>query len=202
MADNSLYPWFAAGYVGLLGTQFWILLLNGFVGFQWAEDGTPASLWSIRISSLIYFAIVFLVSVGTFQGNTLSPDDPLGLFIVYFVMNTAMVIIYVVMQIVLVVNTLDDRWPLGDILFGSAFFVIGQLFGLVLSVQVCDAAKHYIDGMFFNVICSLLGVMMVYKYWDSITKEDLEFSIGGKANVWEIQDNTDNAVTAPAKAAY
>lgn len=25
---------------------------------------------------------------------------------------------------------------------------------------------------------------MVYKYWDSITKEDLEFSVASKANVW------------------
>jgi len=42
--------------------------------------------------------------------------------------------------------------------------------------------------MFFGTICSLLGVMMVYKYWDSITKEDLEFSVGAKENVWEIRD--------------
>lgn len=27
---------------------------------------------------------------------------------------------------------------------------------------------------------------MVYKYWDSITKEDLEFSVGSKASVWEL----------------
>jgi len=26
-----------------------ILLLNGFVGFQWTEDGTPTSLWVINI---------------------------------------------------------------------------------------------------------------------------------------------------------
>lgn len=30
--------------------------------------------------------------------------------------------------------------------------------------------------------------MMVYKYWDSITKEDLEFSVGSKAAVWEVKD--------------
>jgi hypothetical protein len=36
--------------------------------------------------------------------------------------------------------------------------------------------------------CSLLAVMMVYKYWDSITKEDLEFAVGGKSNVWEVRD--------------
>jgi len=29
---------------------------------------------------------------------------------------------------------------------------------------------------------------MVYKYWDSITREDLEFSVGSKAAVWEVKD--------------
>ncbi|KAG1442536.1 hypothetical protein G6F56_011023 [Rhizopus delemar] len=31
--------------------------------------------------------------------------------------------------------------------------------------------------------------MMVYKYWDSITKEDLEFSVGAKQNIWEIKES-------------
>lgn len=48
--------------------------------------------------------------------------------------------------------------------------------------------KHYIDGLFFGVICNLLAVMMVYKFWDDITKEDLEFSVGSKANVWEVKE--------------
>lgn len=34
------------------------------------------------------------------------------------------------------------------------------------------------DGLFFANTLILLSVMMVYKYWDSITKEDLEFSVG------------------------
>lgn len=29
---------------------------------------------------------------------------------------------------------------------------------------------------------------MVYKYWDSITGDDLEFSVGNKAGMWEIKD--------------
>jgi len=37
------------------------------------------------------------------------------------------------------------------------------------SVTICDAIKHYIDGLFFFTLCVLLSVMMVYKYWDSIT---------------------------------
>ncbi|KAJ3293202.1 Chitin synthase, class 7 [Borealophlyctis nickersoniae] len=183
------YKYFVAAHVSMIIVTLWCLLLNGFVGFQWAEDGTPLSLWSIRLSSLVVFTITYVVSILTFlnQGG-MSKSNPVGLFVLYFVFGAAFVFIYVLLQIVLVVNTLDDRWPLGDILFGFTFFIVGQIFSYVLSTKVCEMAKHYIDGMFFGTMCSLLGVMMVYKYWDSITKEDLEFSVGGKSNVWEIKD--------------
>ena len=29
---------------------------------------------------------------------------------------------------------------------------------------------------------------MIYKFWDTITKEDLEFSVGCKSNTWDIKD--------------
>ena len=77
--------------------------------------------------------------------------------------------IYVVSQLILVFRTLDDRWPLGDIVFGTAFFTIAQVLLFAFSVTICDAIKHYIDGLFFFTLCMLLSVMMVYKYWDSIT---------------------------------
>ena len=37
--------WFAAVYTGLVAAAYACLLINGFVGFQFAEDGTPLSLW-------------------------------------------------------------------------------------------------------------------------------------------------------------
>jgi hypothetical protein len=37
--------WFAAVYTGLVAAAYCCLLINGFVGFQFAEDGTPLSLW-------------------------------------------------------------------------------------------------------------------------------------------------------------
>lgn len=99
-----------------------------------------------------------------------------------------MFFVYIVSQIILVVNTLDDRWPLGDILFAAGFFTVGQVLMYVFSVFICDSTKHYVDGLFFGAICNLLTVMMIYKYWDSITKEDLEFSVGSKQNVWEVKE--------------
>ncbi|OMJ17924.1 Chitin synthase export chaperone [Smittium culicis] len=133
--SNPVYPYFVAGYLALTSAMCWCLMLNGFIGFQWAEDGTSSSLW-----------------------------------------------------IILVVNTLDEYWPLGNICFAVLFFAAGQVIQLFLSSKICNVIKHYVDGLFFGTICTLLSVMMIYKYWDSITKEDLEFSVGGKGNVWEVKD--------------
>lgn len=94
-----------------------------------------------------------------------------------------------VSQLILVIRTLDDRWPIGDIIFGVAFFVAGQVLIYGFSTKICDAIKHYLDGLFFGTLCTLLAVMMVYKYYDTITKEDLEFSVGSKQNVWEVKES-------------
>ncbi|RKO97059.1 hypothetical protein CXG81DRAFT_9391 [Caulochytrium protostelioides] len=200
---SSVYPWFVAVQTSLTVTAFWCLFLNGFVPFQWTEDGTPLSLWSIRLTSLIMFVITYIVSIATFKNTAgLNSSNPVGLFVLFFVLPLVFTLIYLVLQIILVVNTLDDRWPLGDILLAAFFFTIAQIVNFAVSDKICRVAKHYVDGMFFGTICTLLAVMMVYKYWDSITKEDLEFSVGGKNNMWEIRDPllSDDAMAAQAHA--
>jgi hypothetical protein len=84
-------------------------------------------------------------------------------------------VIYVVSQLILVFRTLEDRWPIGDIIFGTAFFTFAQILLFAFSAKICDAIKHYIDGLFFFTLCMLLSVMMVYKYWDSITVRRVGF---------------------------
>lgn len=186
---NGSYPWFAAIYSGLVAATYCCLLINGFVGFQFAEDGTPLSLWLLRISCLVIFGLTFFISIATFKGFAgFKYDKPIGLWILYILWPLICAVVYVVSQLVLVFKTLDDRWPIGDIVFGTAFFVIAQVLLFAFSVTICDAVKHYIDGLFFFTVCMLLSVMMVYKYWDSITREDLEFSVGSKLSVWEVKD--------------
>ncbi|KAJ1988732.1 Chitin synthase, class 7 [Dimargaris cristalligena] len=187
--SSVVYPYFTAAYLGVTSALVWCLLLNGFVGFQFYEDGTALSLWSMRLSSLVIFGITFFIAVGTFLNVAgLKSTEPMGVFIIWFIFNSVCLGIYLLSQIVLVVNTLDEYWPLGNILFAAIFFIIGQVITNIFSAQICEAIKHYLDGMFFGTMCTLLSVMMVYKYWDSITKEDLEFSVGGKANVWEVKE--------------
>lgn len=186
---STVYPWFAAVYTGLIAATYCCLLINGFVGFQFAEDGTPLSLWLLRIACLVIFGVAFFVAIATFKGFAgFKFSKPIGLWIVYILWPLICAVVYIVSQLVLVFRTLEDRWPIGDIVFGTAFFVVAQVVLFGFSVTICDAVDHYIDGLFFFTLCMLLSVMMVYKYWDSITKEDLEFSVGSKAAVWEVKD--------------
>ncbi|KAK2041179.1 chitin synthase export chaperone [Colletotrichum somersetense] len=183
------YPYFVSVQNGLTSALVTCLLINGFVGFQLYEDGTLLSVWLLRVCSLAAFAVCFLVSLATFKSWVgLGPTNTVGLFVVLYLLNAIELFVYVALQILLVVRTLQDRWPLGDIAFGLFFFVVGQVILYAASTQICTAVSHYLDGLFFATICNLLGVMMVYKYWDSITREDLEFSVGTRMNNWEVKE--------------
>ncbi|KAH6576606.1 hypothetical protein BASA83_002473 [Batrachochytrium salamandrivorans] len=183
------FPFFVAAQIGLAMATLWALFVNGFVPFQWIEDGTSLSLWTLRISTAIILFASFFISIATFQGIAgFSRASPSFLWIWYIIFGGAFVVIYIFCQIIVVISSLEDRWPLADITFGTMFFIAAQVFNFAASPHICELTKHYVDGTFFGTMCTLLSVMMVYKFWDSITKEDLEFSVGGKSNNWEIHD--------------
>ncbi len=159
-----MFPYFVAIQNGLASALCTCLLVNGFVGFQLYEDGTTLSVWMLRLSSLGMFVIGFAVSLLTFKSWAgLSPTNTTGLFVVLYVINGICVAVYFIMQFLLVMNTLQDRWPLGDLIFGLFFLVVGQLMLYVFARPMCEGISHYLDGMFFATVCNLLAVMMVYK---------------------------------------
>ena len=161
---SAAYPYFAAAQNGLVSALCTCLLINGFVGFQLYEDGTTLSVWLLRLSTLVMFIVGGAVNLLTFKGWAgLNPGNPIAIFVVTYIVNAICLFVYAVSQIILVVGTLEDRWPLGDISFGIFFFVIGQVILYVFSDTICDQVQHYIDGLFFATICNLLAVMMVYK---------------------------------------
>lgn len=201
------FPYFVAVQNGLVSALCTSLLVNGFVGFQLYEDGTVLSVWLLRLTSVTMFAVCFLVSVLTFKSKGgLSPTNTIGLFLVLYVFNAICIAVYLIMQLFLVVNTLEDRWPLGHIAFGVLVFIAGQVILYAFGDTICNKVQHYLDGLFFATFCNLLAVMMVYKvcqlpnnlpssmlltlpqFWDYITKEDLEFSVGIKPNSWEVKE--------------
>jgi Chitin synthase export chaperone len=162
--NGGAFPWFVAVQNGLASALCTCLLINGFVGFQLYEDGTTLSVWLLRLSSLAMFVISFVVSLLTFNSWAgLSPTNTTGLFVVLYLINGICLFVYVTMQVILVLNTLQDRWPLGDLVFGVFFFIAGQVILYVFGARICEGISHYLDGVFFATVCNLLGVMMVYK---------------------------------------
>ena len=159
------YAYFAAVQAGLVSALCVCLLINGFVGFQLYEDGTRLSIWLLRVISSLMFLIVFLVALATFKGWSagLDPTHTVGLFVVLYVFSAIMLVVYFVMQLVLVVNTLQDRWPLLHISLAALFLVMGQIILYVFSNPICTAMEHYLDGLFFATLCNLFAVMMIYK---------------------------------------
>lgn len=161
---SGAYAYFVAVQLGLVSATCICLMINGFVGFQLYEDGTTLSVWLLRVCSLVMFIISFAVSLLTFKGWAgLAPDNAIGLFVVVDVFSALFIAIYVIMQILLVIGTLQERWPLWHITFGVLALVISQVILYVFSEDICEAVSHYFDGLFISTLLNLLAVMMVYK---------------------------------------
>jgi len=162
--NSGAFPYFVAAQNGLTGALCMSLMVNGFVGFQLYEDGTTLSVWMLRATCLGMFIVEFAVSLLTFKGWAgVGPENTTVLFVVLYIIPAIFLFVYVVMQFFLVVNTLQDRWPLGDLAFGVFFFVVGQVILYALGTPICEETSHYLDSVFFATICNLLAVMMVYK---------------------------------------
>jgi hypothetical protein len=163
-SNNSAFAFFVAAQNGLASAMTICLLINGFVGFQLYEDGTPLSVWLLYGVSLAMFIISGAISLLTFKSwGGLGPENTVGMFVVLYIFSIIFVAVYIVMQFILVINTLQDRWPIGDLIFGCIFFITGQVILYVAGDKICEAASHYLDGLFIATICNLLAVMMIYK---------------------------------------
>ena len=161
---SATHAYFVAAQAGLTSAMCTCLLINGFIGFQVYEDGTTLSVWLMRGCSLAMFLLTGAIAACTFNGyGGFAPAKTTALFVLLYVVNGLFLFIYVCCQILLVLGTLEDRWPLGDIAFGVFFFVLGQVLMYTFSARICEEVYHFFDGLFFASICNLLAVMMVYK---------------------------------------
>lgn len=161
---SASYPYFVAAQCGLASATCIALMINGFVGFQLYEDGTTLSVWLLRICTIAIFLVSFAVSLLTFKGYAgLGPENTVGLFVVVYIFSALFLAVYVIMQLILVTQTLQDRWPLLHIFFGVLAFVLGQIILYVFSETICTHAQHFLDGLFLATLMNLLAVMMVYK---------------------------------------
>lgn len=173
------YAYFVSVQLGLASASCICLLYNGFLCFQFWEDGTKFSMWLLRIISGSWFIVNFIISLITFKSwnTSLNPNATLALFIVTYVINALILFIYLVSQIILVIFALHNLWLIGALFLAVFFFVAGQICCYVIPLTICNGTHHYIDGLFFASLGNVFTIMMIYKFWDMITTDDLEFSV-------------------------
>lgn len=176
---SGSYPYFVALQLAMASAVCICLLYNGIVYFQFWEDGLRRSLLAMWTMTALWFVTNYIVAIATFKswGSSLDYNTTTALFVVAYVLNAVILAVYVVSQLILVFFALDSVWYLGAIVLFCFFFVVGQVLLYVFSPQVCEGTGHYTDGKFFATVCNLFANMMVYKFWDMITTEDLEFSV-------------------------
>ncbi|KAJ9063786.1 Chitin synthase, class 7 [Entomophthora muscae] len=175
---SDAYLYIASFHYGSSVTLTWCLFLNSFVIYQFLAAGEKKSVWGMRFSSLAVFVFGTFLAISTFKGWLgLSPLNPTLLWWLHIVFPNVFVVTFFITQVTFVYFRLDNKWPIGDLINSYMFYVISQVLISSLSSTLCEASRHYLDGHFFQALSLLCSVMMLYKYWDSINYDDMEFTI-------------------------
>lgn len=182
--SSGSFAYFVALQLGLASAFCIGLLYNGLVCFQFWEDGLRKSMWTMRVLCVVWFVVNFFVAMITFKHWNTGLDDrkTTAIFVLTYVVNAIILAVYLVASLILVFFALDSWWHLGAIFLYCFFFVAGQIIMYVFNRQICQGTKHYVDGVFFTTACNLFALMMIYKFWDMITADDLEFSVANVEN--------------------
>jgi len=177
---------FTAAHIAAIAATFWILLMNGIVGYQLIDDGTALSVGSIFLSAAAIFIGTGYIALDTafswthhFDGSYGSDHRNIGLYVLYQLLPLVCVFFYFVLETVLVVRVLEEQRPMIWLTAAALLFAIAQVFNYVISVHICSSTNGAIDGCFFQSLFNLLSVIMVWMFWSSITEDDWPLTEGG-----------------------
>lgn len=171
-----------------------MLLLNGVVGYQLLDDGTPLSLGLLVFSALVLFVGTGYIALDTGFKWT-GQFDPgsthnIGLYVLYQLFPLICLAGFFVLESILVLRVLGEKKPMRGsqkyhslrqslmkytivYLFGAALlFAIGQIFQYIISVHICTATDGKVNGALFETLFTLLSVATIWAFWSSITEDD------------------------------
>ncbi|KAG7285235.1 hypothetical protein NEMBOFW57_009856 [Staphylotrichum longicolle] len=170
---------FSAIHIGAIAATTWMLFLNGIVGYQLVDDGTPLSL-----GLLVGSALAFLIGVGyialdtgfSFTGFWDSsyglPNRNIALYVLYLLLPLLWIVLYFVLETVLVLRVLGETRPMMYLVGAAIAFAAGQVFNFVVSPYICNGTSGAIDGALFQTLFTLVSVVLVWLFLSSITEDD------------------------------
>ncbi|EOD52148.1 Export control protein Chs7 [Neofusicoccum parvum] len=185
--DGAVRRGFSAVHIAAVVASIWILLLNGAVGFQLLDDGTPLSLGLIVASSVILFVGTGYIALDTtfqwtgYWDDTLADAKSYSLYTLYQLIPLVFLFIFFVLEAYLVVRVLGEKKPMIYLAAAALLFAIGQIFQYVISVHLCNATNGKINGGLFETFFTLCAVVMIWVFWSSITEDDWPMPVTGGA---------------------
>jgi hypothetical protein len=170
---------FSAAHIALITTTFWMLLLNGLVGYQLLDDGTFLSVGLLTLSAAALFIGTGYIALDTGFSWTNYWDDSyeprhrhMALYVLYQLCPLVFLFIYFILEAILVLRVLGERRPMLWLIAAAILFAIGQVFQYVISVHICRPTNGAIDGNFFQALFNVLSVITIWIFWSSITEDD------------------------------
>ncbi|KAL2160018.1 hypothetical protein VTH06DRAFT_1673 [Thermothelomyces fergusii] len=170
---------FSAIHIGAIAATTWILFLNGIVGYQLMDDGTPLSVGLFFVSSLVFLVGVGYIALDTgfaftgyWDSSYSSPNRSIALYVLYLLIPLLWIVLYFVLESVLVLKVLGEIRPMLFLVSSAVAFAAGQVFNFVVSPYICNGTSGAIDGALFQTLFTLLSVVLVWFFWSSITEDD------------------------------
>jgi len=156
-----------------------MLFLNGIVGYQLVDDGTPLSLGLLLGSALAFLIGVGYIALDTGFSFTGFWDSSQGgsnrniaLYVLYLLLPLLWIVLYLVLETVLVLRVLGETRPMIYLVGAAVAFATGQVFNFVVSPYICNGTSGAIDGALFQTLFTLVSVVLVWLFWSSITEDD------------------------------
>lgn len=144
------------------------------------DDGTIVSLGLLILSAAAIFVGTGYIALDTgynwtgyWYSTTTGPDNRgIALYVLYQLAPLVFLFVYFCLESYLVLRVLDEKRPMLYLLAAALLFAIGQIFQYVVSIHICLGTAGKIDGALFETLFTLLSVVMIWIFWDSITEDD------------------------------
>ena len=105
--------------MGAIVATLWVLLLNGVVGYQLLDDGTPISLGLLLGSAAALFVGTGYIALDTgfswtghFDPSLNSPNRNIGLYVLYQLLPLVCLAGFFILETLLVLKVLGEKRPM------------------------------------------------------------------------------------------
>jgi hypothetical protein len=160
------------------------------------EDGTIISIGLVFVSSALIFIGTGYIALDTgfsFSKEWLStldqPNQAYALYTLYLLAPLIFISLFFIFETYLVLRVLGETRPLSMftskshpllkltcalvwLAGGALIFAIGQIFQFIASVHICNGTSGKINGGMFEVLFTLISVVLIWIFWSSITEDD------------------------------